>query len=452
MEKIPESSNFERRFSKDHAQELRDQTAQEIRRIRDLPVSSKETPEEIRDDYRLQEIYQELQANIFWRILERSYYKDLEFSFQERAKKKKIELIKQVQEDFRIKLQKILAECPLSPEEQEKYLSEEAMSEMSLENYLTLLQRLSGNYTAHVTRQGIREKNFGMTRYAHLGEAEFHNNFVETLRGGRLHSFLTNVLSDDPNLDSFLVADIEEIKAEKSDATFEEIFQILWTRLNESETAEHNRWKGAHDHFPAELSSVHLSVNSVESELYGSEKGYDIYFYYPAEFIAHNYHHQTKGIYDTAEELQTRNEYVDSDVFVWNEGRGVPVQASLVCIPKNVQVDRNTGSQYVLDSENKPVLKDGQLIRSTVTISSEEYWESYFSSHPELRPNKIIYYYHPFQTSARPIQNTDLVTSKAFKRINQLPEYEKHVAEIQEKLKNKLRKILLKDNKTKSGK
>ncbi len=452
MEKIPDNSNLERKFSKDHAQELRDETAQEIKRIRNLPISSKEAPEEITSAYYVQETQRELQANMFWRIFERSYYKDLEQIFQDKAKIRKIELVGQVQEDFKLKLQQILAECPLSPEEQEKYLSEEAMSEMDLDNYLVLLQRLSGNYVAHVTRQGVREKNFGMTSYAHIGETEFHNNFVETLREGQLHSFLTNILSDDPNLGAFLMADVKEIKVEKPDADVDEIFNILWARLNASETAEHDRWRGAHDHFPAELSSVHFSVNSVESELYGSEKGYDIYFYYPAEFIAHNYYHQTKGVYTPAEELQTRQKGVESDVFVWNEGKGVPVQASLVCIPENVQVDRKTGSQYALDSGSKPVFQDGQLVKAQDTINSKKYWETYFREHPELRPNKIIYYYRPFETFIRPIQNTNLITTKAFKRTDQLPEYEQHIAIIQEKLKDKLREIFLKDDGTESGK
>jgi len=443
MKNSAENLNLKRKFSREHAQGLRDQTAREIRRIRSLPVTSKDAPAEISASYKLKEIYEELQTNIFWRIFERSYYKDLEQLFQTEAKETKRELIRNAQKDFEKKLESILAECPLTPEERESYLSEEAMASMNLEDYLMLLQRLSGNYVAHITRQGVREKSFGMTEYGQLGQAEFHNNFFGILEGRKIHSFLTNAISQDPHLDSHIMSYFKDIKTANPDANFDELFEMLWMRLNESETASHSKQMGASFHFPAELSSAHFSVNSIESEMYGSERGYDIYFYYPAEFIAYNYYHQTKGAHDSSEELLTKPQrHGYSDVFVWNRGFGVPVRAALVCIPRDVQVDRKTGSQYQLDTNNKPILRDGKLIKAEDTISSEEYWEAYFNERPELRPNKIIYYHFPFETFSRSAPDSSLITQKAFKKIEQLPEYEKYTKEMKNRLKDKLRRIL----------
>ncbi|MEK7194358.1 MAG: hypothetical protein AAB660_01550 [Patescibacteria group bacterium] len=344
--------NLKRRFSKELAPELRDETAQRIRKIRKLKTSGKELEgSELLEDYRAKEIYERLHESLFDRVFERQYLKELETKLAEVAGKKKEELIKEAQERFERELAKVLERSPLTPEEQEKYLSEEAMTEMNLENYLILLKRLSGNFVSHVTRQGVREKSFSSTSgYGSMGDGEFHNNFVEILKEKKLVSYLSGLESGNPHIDGYLKKSIEVLRMLNPQISNEKIVDDIWEGIERTELSAEGRPA-------AELSSVHFGFNEVLGKMYGAERGYDIYFYYPAEFVSKNYFHRSKARAPEEELQKTGNERedYDNDVFVWNEGRGIPVNAGLVCIPENIEVDPVSGSQYVLDAKGKPV-------------------------------------------------------------------------------------------------
>jgi hypothetical protein len=342
QEEVPK--DLKRKFSKELAPELRDRTAQRIREIRRLKTSSKELKEsELFEDYRAQEIYEKLHESIFDRVFDRQYLKDLEARLAEVAGEKKEDLIKKTQEQFEAELAKVLEESPLTPEEQEKYLSEEAMSAMNLEDYLILLQRLSGNFVTHVTRQGVREQSF---MYHSQGLGEFTNSFVDVLRSGKLQSMLSSSESGPVSFtDKWLLQMIGYYQDEKG-MSEEDVVEQIWDNMLKSEFTD----RGAN--MPADKSSVHFAANDILSGLYGAERNYDIYFYYPSEFIAYNYNHYRRngpGFDSTLGEDQQYN-----DIGVWNEGRGMPIDAGLVCIPEDVPVNPETGSQYELGADKKP--------------------------------------------------------------------------------------------------
>ena len=72
--------------------------------------------------------------------------------------------------------------------------------------------------------------------------------------------------------------------------------------------------------------------------------------------------------------------------------------AGIVFLPKATQVDATTGSKYQLDEHEQPILaQQGDdlpptLQIATETIASQDYWEMYFSQHPDERPSRVIYY------------------------------------------------------------
>ena len=128
-----------------------------------------------------------------------------------------------------------------------------------------------------------------------------------------------------------------------------------------------------------------------------------------------------------------------NDFGIFNFGKGVPVNAGILCIWGQARVDPETGSQYLLKNGEPVKGKDGEFLKPEQTISSEEYWENYFKENPELKPNKIIY--GNFYTSAGK-ENSDLIewaeTKKAW---NQDDKKKKEFEDYQESTRQVLRKI-----------
>ena len=76
-----------------------------------------------------------------------------------------------------------------------------------------------------------------------------------------------------------------------------------------------------------------------------------------------------------------------------NKGE-LPVNASIVFIPKNTKVDPKTGSKYKIGSDSTPIQSENesfQLVDPETAMDSSEYWEQYFEKSGK-RPSKIIYY------------------------------------------------------------
>lgn len=385
----PVTGNLERKFSKELAQPLRDETAKKLREARKMPKSHGGLTE-IEDGGKpefepsIRETIEKVQRDVIGRIFKTCEFKRLLHGLDEMLQRARNSKIEKIRHDYQTQLDKILSESPLTEEEMEKYLSDAAMTEMSLENYLTLLKRLSGNFVTHVTRQGIREQGW----FHDAGMGDFFDSFKKILKDKKLGSFLANFMTD-PNSVPYLVSNIRKAKEQtglSGEALVEKVLEIVESSHNEN--------------MPADSSSVHVATNEVAAYYYGAEKGYDFYFYYPAEYIAYNYFHHHKGRQNSITERQQglsghfNSDWTDkhNDLAVWNEGKGVPIDAGITCIPKDIRVDRKTGSQYKI-IDGKPIKKaDGsgyELAEDTIT--SQEYWENYFNANPGTRPNKLIY-------------------------------------------------------------
>lgn len=417
------TGNLERKFSKQLAQPLRDETAKKLREARRLPKNH-ESLQKIKKEYKpkyepnTQKEIESVEKTIFGKIFKTYEFKQLVHGLDKRLQSTRNSKIDRIKYDYQAELNKILAESPLTEEEMSMYLSEEAMVSMNLEDYQTLLKRLSGNFVTHVTRQGIREQGW----FHDAGMGDFFDSFTKILKSKKLESFLASFMTD-PNSIPYLVSNIRRAKEQtrlSGEALVDKMLEIAELSHDEN--------------MPADLSSVHVATNDIASYYYGAEKGYDFYFYYPAEFIAYNYFHHHKGKQNSTVERQqglssySENDWTDkhNDLAIWNEGRGVPINAGITCIPKDVKVDRITGSQYKI-VDGKPIKKveghEYELAEDTIT--SEEFWENYFNSNPEMRPNKLIY--GNFQTIPR-YEGTKyyepLFQRKVFRTEKDLPGYE----------------------------
>jgi len=142
---------------------------------------------------------------------------------------------------------------------------------------------------------------------------------------------------------------------------------------------------GTHVSHIVDKSAIHLASNEVLDDLYGAEAGNQIFVVYPTDLIASQY---TFGTSDTISpdisQKPSKFSRIWNDIFVWTEDQSITLDAGIVFLPKNTQVDPETGSQYKV--------VDGKIIRAQESVSSKEYWEMYFKEHPEQKPKHVVYY------------------------------------------------------------
>lgn len=379
--------NLERKFEKELAGDFRKETADKLREIREKPQSFADLQKEnvLPSEYEsseIKEIIEGLKKNIFGKIFKTENFRKKEAFLSEVLKDVKQVHIDEIKREYENKFNEILKNCPLTQEEREKYLSTEAMEKMDLDDYLILTKRLSGEAFYHVTRYGVRENTFMSTGGGHTtGEGEFVNSFTPLLKDGHIKDCTATILSNKERAQSMM--NQEFIKEQKeSGKSVEEIVEKI---LNNYGTG-----------YFLDRESSHFSYGEDKHHMYGGENNYKFYFYYPVEYIMQNdFYHSTRegsitigqGYYNNRSGI--RQQYNDFEIF--NFGKGVPINAGILCITGDIQVDPETGSQYKLEN-GKPIIgENGEFEKPEKTVSSQEYWEDYFNNHPELKPSKIIY-------------------------------------------------------------
>lgn len=383
---------LEKNFSKELAGDLRKETADKLREARKSPTNfgdlnkgikgKKELPEKYVPWKFAKENFEKLNKDIWGKIFKTEKYKKREaFLSEVLIEQKKID-IKEVQEEYNKKFNEILKNCPLSMEEREKYLSTEVMEKMSLNDYLTLLKRLSGEAFYHVTRYGVRENTFMSTGGSHTqGEGSFVDSFEPLLKDGNINSCTSTMIKDSRRVESMV--NKETINSFKKEGM--SVNQVV-DKIMESYGSQ----------YFLDRESTHFSYGKDLHNMYGGEENYKFYFYYPVEYIFQNdFFHKNResqisighGYYSNKGGID--QQYNDSEIF--NFGNGVPINAGILCITGDVQVDPETGSQYLLKDGKPEKDENGEFKQPEKTISSKAYWENYFLDHPELKPSKIIY-------------------------------------------------------------
>ena len=377
---------LERQFAKELAPDLRKETAEKLKAARRQPTDydnlkkefSGKIPSEYEQFYGFQENAERMKKDIFGKIFKTEKYKERLAYFKETLAIKKEYEIKNAKRDYDTKLKEIMRDCPLSEEERDKYLTTEVIEKMPLDEYLVLLERLSGEAFYHVTRYGVRENTFMSTGGGHtVGEGDFVDNFTPLLKDGYINSATSTILkSKELSINEEVVSNLF-----KSGKTVDEIVDKVMTEYGS-------------DYF-LDSESAHFSYGKDFHHMYGAENNYKFYLYYPVEYILHNDFYQKSREAIKIGEGYINNRYGISqqynDFEIFNFGKGVSTKAGLLCVSADVAVDPETGSQYLLNNGQPQLDENGEFKKPPKTISSREYWEKYLKEHPELGLNKVIY-------------------------------------------------------------
>lgn len=226
--------------------------------------------------------------------------------------------------------------------------SESRLASLSLEEYLEVIRaEPKMAFAVHVTRQGLRDQS-GDWHIAGVGK--FHDGFVEILKVGALKSGIGLFLNDSTRANLCRVFGVEDAR----DETLEE--SVAYTTI-----------AGGFGYMQFEdKSAIHFALNQVNTIGYGGESNNEIFLVYPYELFAEHIPHRVTGAADGHDH--------NSDMWAWPElTRGLSVNAGLVFIPEETLVDPATGSQYLLDENNNPIV-NGEAV--------EQIHKLY--SHPDL--------------------------------------------------------------------
>lgn len=381
-------SNYRAQFSREHGQQAIEEIKERARKIKEtVPIDpksgTKDLPEHLLHTAlgkEMQKIEETLKTDFVGRTMaligfESEYRRRLQDTFAQKGYEMRREELKKSVEMYNRRLQEIAEHNPL-PVEERGLLSEENVVRMGLKDYLLLSKRLSGNYFSHVVRYGVREQTLKGDGGHTAGEGTFVDHFTNILERGELRSCMTNILERDPYVVS-MVRDSLRQEMKKNPQLKKEDFVHFFVKTMKH--LESNLMPGDH-------STVHVAEDDMLGGYYGAEIDNDIFFYFPAEIIAENY---TIGGYNGGGK--------HNNVTIWNKGKGVPIEAGILCIPIRT-VDAKTGSKYKLDSEGKPIKnKSGDGFervdpQSKDAVSSKDFWEDYFENHQDQRPNKILFY------------------------------------------------------------
>ncbi len=227
------------------------------------------------------------------------------------------------------------AKAGYTPEDLEEQFSEENLSELSVDDYATLMRRFPGEMLTHVTRQGIRDHASSFWHTAGVGS--FSNGFKEMLADGNLRSSLGIALqehSKEEAMTKFL--HLDNLKS-RDDAL------AMHKNKFDYSMASSNAF--------ADSAAVHLASEQVMDRMYGSERGNEIFVAYPSAYVASQLRYGGKGT------LADRGSSEHNDKWVYTKDHeGMSLDVGLVFIPEDAKVDPKTGSRYKMNENGEPVL------------------------------------------------------------------------------------------------
>lgn len=356
---------FIKEFSKDESSEDRDNLAQEIKNSRREYFKSKESSEVIKLHELGDEIL-ELSDTLPGKISEYMKYiktrfalfgkKDKEPEDQELEAEEILDLSSSVKEakekidNFYKKQKEKWINAPYSKETIEQQFSPEHLSLLNIEEYILLLKRFPSQMVTHVTRQGVRD-HVGAVNH-HSGVDVMSNGFKDIMKNGELKSSFSIHVTESAKNDT--ITDFLNLKSKTKEEALQTINYIV------GEDTQHH-----HGSF-ADRKSIHFATEEVADAHYGAETGNEIFFAYPSAMIASQY--LFSGQLIKANGGYHNNQWVFTD-----ENKDLSVDAGLIFISKNSQVDRNTGSKYELDENQKPVINEKLFTEIKDLISKDSF-------------------------------------------------------------------------------
>ena len=222
-----------------------------------------------------------------------------------------------------------------TPENLAKQLTEENLAKLSIDDYATLMRRFPGEMLTHVTRQGIRDHAESFWHSAGVGA--FQNGFKEMLADGNLRSSLGIAL--------------QEHSKEEAMAKFLHLDDL---HSRDDALAMHKNkfdYSMASGDAFADSAAIHLASEQVMDNMYGSERGNEIFIAYPSAYVASQLRYGGKGT------LADRGSSQHNDKWVYTKDQeGMPLDAGLVFIPEDAKVDPETGSRYKISENGEPIV------------------------------------------------------------------------------------------------
>jgi len=276
---------------------------------------------------------------------------------------------------------------PINEEEMLEALSEKNLKSLSTKDYMTLLGRYPSGYLAHITQQGLRDSgdmlgDHGFTPY-------LQNGLKGILKSNMLCSSLQAVIEqgNDPvtavqkklELSHYLMPQqIEHLHTLRTRA--EMLFSLHLSRENPlASTKSIAGW------LPSEVDQTAVLFSNEEVfESFGAETGNNCFFVIPQAVAAANYTY-------VGNLLNTKSANSFNGLFP-NNNRGIPLEAMLIFLPGNAQVDPNTGSKYKTVDGQCVLGDDGRPVLASDTIPSRIYWEQYLKENHPDKNLKICYY------------------------------------------------------------
>ena len=226
------------------------------------------------------------------------------------------------------------AEAGYSKEDIAEQFSEQHLASLNLEDYALLLKRFPGEMVTHVTRQGVRDHGSSIWHTAGIGSN--HDGFKDMLESGKLRSALSIAMQEHDKE----VAIAEFLHLDRAGSR-EDALSLVESKFD---------WNLASNNAYADVNSVHVASEHVADAMYGAEKGNEVFVAYPSAYVASQLHYGGKGM------LTDANASAHNDKWIYTkDGEGMPLDAGLIFIPEDADVDVGTGSQYELGEGDEPI-------------------------------------------------------------------------------------------------
>lgn len=303
--------------------------------------------------------------------------------------------IKEKVDDFSIEEMRRYCDQGFDIKDMEEVFSEKNLSSLSLGDYLATLGRYPGDVLTHVTRQGVRDHT-GMIWHT-AGVGENHDGFKGILRRGKLLSTLQTEKERGMDLPEALGAclaryRLPQVDDETTDKYSMKIREEMLYHFNRAIENPNEETSSIGGHFGDlfDKTSVHFGVSGVLDHLYGSEKGNECFLVFPQAMAIQTEYQGTLFQWEPTS-------YHNDVGLLPKDGEGFSIEAALIFIPKNAQVDPQTGSKYkIINGKAVEIGKDGEgnmeYALAEQTISSEEYWGKFISENCRGQQLKVVYY------------------------------------------------------------
>ena len=286
----------------------------------------------IKDFFTIKKIKNELQLQLGKKT---SLEKELNESIDGRPD---LDKIRSMVADFYAGEKKKWVESPYSKEDIAQNFTPEHLSSLSTEDYIDLIRNFPGEMLTRVSRHGVRD-------HANLGNHQ--------IGIGEYGSTLNTVL-DTKELKSAIGITLQEETKEDAVAKFLKLDNCSSREVALGRICAKFKTDMTGDpHAFADKSAIHFAAEEVADSFYGSERGNEVFFAFPSIMIASQY--------EFSGNLASGNEgSVHNDQFVWPDiEKGIPLDAGIAFIPKDANVDRESGSKYYLDQNKKALRSEG---------------------------------------------------------------------------------------------